>query len=184
MVPVIKVKGFRCFVEEAVYTDRKDAVVQVLSLTGSREAVKAVWARLLKGEAAYLEESAGTRILRFNVLGKGKLFTERLPSGAFHGLLLATAVLQGQILVCEREAELPERFYKLLCNQLRLPLHSLWADWLWDHALREELVTKLSSRRLYAYELEVDAHALEQAVRTALVEGELPTLELEVQRAA
>lgn len=184
MVPIIKVKGFRCFVEEAVYTVKRDAYVQVLSLVGSREAVKAVWARLLKDEAAYLEEGTGTRILRFNVFDKGRLFTERLPSGAFHGLLLATAVLQGQILVCEHEAELPERFYKLLRNQLKLPLHSLWADWLWRYALREGLVTELSSRRLYAYELGVDTGALEQAVRTALVNGELPDLALEVPHAA
>lgn len=183
MVPVIKVKGFRCFVEEAVCTEGRDAVVQVLSLVGSREAVKAVWVRLLKGEAAYLEEGAETRILRFNVFDKGKLFTERLPSGAFHGLLLATAVLQGQILVCEREAELPERFYKLLCNQLKLPLHSSWAAWLWRYALSEGLVTKLSSKRLFAYELGVDTSALEQAVRTALINGELPIFELEVQGA-
>lgn len=178
MVPVIKVKGFRCFVEEVVCTQRRDAVVQVLSLVGPREGVKAVWARLLKGEAAYLEEATGTRTLRFNVLDKGKLFTERLPSGAFHGLLLATAVLQGQTLVCEHEAALPELFYKLLCSQLKLPLHSLWAAWLWQYTLREGLVTKLSAKRLFAYELNVDTGVLEQAVRTALVAGELPELEM------
>ena len=182
MVPIIKVKGFRCFVEEAVCTTQRDAVVQVLSLVGSREAVKAVWARLLKGETAYLEEGTGTRALRFNVFDKGKLLTERLPSGAFHGLLLSAAALQGQILLCERENELPGRFYNLLCNQLKLPLHHSWADWLWGYALREELVTKLSARRLFAYELRLDTGALEQAVRTALVDKELP--ELEVPRAA
>lgn len=82
MVPTIKVKGFRCSVEEAVFSNRKDNYAHVLSLAGSREAVKAVWARLMKGEAAYLDMGPHVRTARMNTLEGGKLLTERLPSGA------------------------------------------------------------------------------------------------------
>jgi hypothetical protein len=35
MVPTIKIKGFRCSVEEAVFSNRKDSYAHVLSLSTS-----------------------------------------------------------------------------------------------------------------------------------------------------
>ena len=55
MIAIIKAKGFNCSVKEAVFSNSRETYVQVLSLVGLREAVKAVWARLMKGETAYLE---------------------------------------------------------------------------------------------------------------------------------
>jgi len=181
MVPTIKVKGFRCPVEEAVFSAGGEGYAHVLSLVGTREAVKAVWARLMKGEAAYLY-STETRAVRMNSYEGGKLLTERLPSGAFHGLLLSKALLQGEVVLCEREGELPRRLYSILTQKLRLPLHEAWQGWLWEHALGKGMVKKLASQRLHAYEVSLSVYNLEQAVREALVGGELP--EIEVRDAA
>jgi hypothetical protein len=182
MVPTIKIKGFRCAVEEAVFASGKDGFAHVLSLIGSREAVKAVWARLMKGEAAYLENGEQFRAVRVNTYDGAKLLTERLSSGAFHGLLLSKALLSGELVLCEREEDLPARFFHLLTRKLRLPLHSAWRGWLWDHALGSGRVEQMSSRRLHAYEVNLTVCDLEVEVRQALLAGDLP--EIEVQRAA
>lgn len=182
MVPVIKVKGFRCFVDEAVFSNQKGDFAQLVSLVGSREAVKALWARLMKGEAAYFENGEQFRAVKMNTAEGAKLLTERLPSGAFHGLLLSRALLQGEMVLCEYEADLPTRFYHYLTRKLRLPLHDTWSDWLWERALGTEMVEKLSSQWLHAYEVSLSVPDFEMVVRQALVAGELP--EIEVQRAA
>ena len=182
MVPTIKIKGFRCCVEEAVFSNSKDGFAHVLSLVGSREAVKAVWARLMKGEAAYLDTGPQVRAVRMNTEGGGKLLTERLPSGAFHGLLLSKALLSGELVLCEREEDLPVRFFHLLTRKLRLPLHSDWRGWLWNHACSTGMAEPLSSRRLHAYEVNLSVYDLEVELRQALLAGELP--EIEVRHAA
>ena len=153
MVPSIRIKGFRCTVEEAVFSNGKEGYAHVLSLVGSREAVKAVWARLMKGEAAYLDTGRQMKTVRMNTFEGGKLLTERLPSGAFHGLLLSKALLGGELVLCEREEDLPARFFHYLTQKLRLPLHSDWRYWLWEHALRTGMVKQLVSQRLHAYEV-------------------------------
>ena len=182
MVPSIRIKGFRCSVEEAVFSNGKEGYAHVVSLVGSREAVQAVWARLMKGEAAYLDAGSQVRTVRMNTEGGGKLLTERLPSGAFHGLLLSKALLNGELVLCEKEEDLPASFFHLLTQKLRLPLHSDWQYWLWEHALRTGMVKQLVSQRLHAYEVNLSIYNLEVAVRQALLADELP--EIEVQRAA
>lgn len=181
MVPLLKTKGFACHVDEAVFGTSREGYAHLLSLVGSREAVKAIWARLMKGETTVLHNEVRTYSVRMNPQDGGKLLTERLPSGAFHGLLLSKTVLRGELVICEREEDLPGRFYTLLSRQLRLPLHNSWKTWLWEHALAEEMVKKLRSQRLHAYELKLAVVNLEKAVREALVAGELP--EVEVLRA-
>lgn len=182
MVPTLKVKGFSCSVDEAVFSNRRDGYAQLISLVGSREAVKAIWARLMKGEAAYLYTGSETRAVRMNTSDGARLLTERLPSGAFHGLLLSKSVLRGELVVCQHEQDLPTRFFHLLTQQLHLPLHDTWKDWLWTYALSGEVVDQLHSQRLYAYEVSLKLDDFERAVRLALLAGELP--EIEVKRAA
>ena len=150
VVPLLKTKGFTCHVDEAVFGTGREGYAHLLSLVGSREAVKAIWARLMKGETTVLHNEVRTYSVRMNPQDGGKLLTERLPSGAFHGLLLSKTVLRGELVICEHEEDLPGRFYTLLSKQLRLPLHDLWKTWLWEHALAEEMVKKLRSQRLHA----------------------------------
>ena len=143
VVPLLKTKGFACHVDEAVFGTGRESYAHLLSLVGSREAVKAIWARLMKGETTVLHNEVRTYSVRMNPRDGGKLLTERLPSGAFHGLLLSKTVLRGELVICEHEEDLPECFYTLLSRQLRLPLHNSWKTWLWEHALAEEMVKKL-----------------------------------------
>ena len=178
MVPMITIKGFCCSVEETVFANSKDNYAHVLSLVGSREAVKAIWARLTKGEAAYLDMGPQVKTVRMNPQEGGKLLTERLPSGAFHGLLLSNAVLRGELVLCENEEDLPARFYHYLAQKLRLPLHSDWRGWLWDHALSTGMVAPLGSQRLHAFEVNLSVTNFEVEVRQALLAGKLPRIEV------
>ena len=182
MVPSVRIKGFRCAVEEAVFSNGREGYAHVLSLVGTREAVKAVWARLTKGEAAYLDAGPQVKTVRMNTYEGGKLLIERLPSGAFHGLLLSQVVLRGELVLCEREEELPSRFVHYLTQKLRLPFHRDWQYWLWEHARRTGMVKQLASQRLHAYEVNLSIYDLEVAVRQALLADVLPAIE--VRRAA
>ena len=103
MVPLLKTKGFTCHVDEAVFGTGREGYAHLLSLVGSREAVKAIWARLMKGETTVLHNEVRTHSVRMNPRDGGKLLTERLPSGAFHGLLLSKTVLRGELVICEHE---------------------------------------------------------------------------------
>ncbi len=182
MVPILSVKGFRCSVDEVVFSNRRDGYAQLVSLVGSREAVKAIWARLMKGEAAYLNNGSETRPVRINNLVGAKLLTERLPSSAFHGLLLSNTLLRGELVLCENEDELPSRLFQLLTQKLHLPLHEAWKDWLWGYALESGSLSQLTTMRMHAYEVSFAIKDFEEAVRVALINRELP--EIEVRHAA
>ncbi|MDQ3398542.1 MAG: hypothetical protein M3511_12385 [Deinococcota bacterium] len=174
MTPTISMKGYRCVVEDYVLGDHHARThAHLLSLVGTREAVRAIWARLMKQEQATLHAEK-LKSIGMNAFMGGKLITERLPSGAYHGLLIGNACLSRLVLLSPTEGELPGRFHKHLLDTLRLPLHPLWAPWLWEYALARGYLRKLPTRQIHAYDIAVDAPALEQAVRTALVNRELP----------
>ncbi len=189
LIPTIIMKGYRCVVEDYVLGDHRARThAHLLSLVGTREAVRAIWARLMKSEDAalygHLPGPSGPSTLRLEKLMSvgmeahmgGKLYSQRLPSGAYHGLLIGNACLSQRVLLSPQAEELPGRFHKHLLDTLRLPLHPLWAAWLWKHALTEGYLKRLPSRRVHAYTVDVNAPVLEQAVRTALVNRELPEI--------
>jgi hypothetical protein len=167
-------KGYRCVVEDYVLGDHHARThAHLLSLVGTREAVRAIWARLMKHEDATLHAEKLMSIGMAAHMG-GKLYTQRLPSGAYHGLLIGLACLSQRVLLSPQAEELPGRFHKHLLDTLRLPLHPLWAPWLWEHALARGYLKKLPTRRVHAYDVAVNNLALELAVRAALIDGELP----------
>lgn len=50
MTPTLKAKGFRCTVEEAILSNHQNGYTHILSLVGTREVIKAPWARFMKGK--------------------------------------------------------------------------------------------------------------------------------------
>jgi len=178
VVPTISTKGFRCSVDEAAYSSGREGYLDILSLVGSREAVWAVLSKLMTGNSAHIQNGNEYRTVRVSTLETGKVLTERLPSGGFHGLYLSKALQDGWVLVGAAEHELPGRFYGLLNTHLRLPLHVAWKDWLWEHAQASGMVEKLSSTWVAAYTMNRSIFELEAAVRVALVNRELPQIEV------
>ena len=178
MVPTVTTKGFRCSVDEAAYSSGSEGYLHILSLVGSREAVWAVLSTLMVGNSAHIQSGHKFRTVKVSTVETGKVLTERLPSGTFHGLYLSKALQEGWVLVGAAEDELPGRFYGLLNNHLRLPLHVAWKDWLWRHAQKAGMVKKLSSMWVAAYAVNRSIFELEGAVRVALINGELPDIEV------
>ena len=178
MVPTITTKGFRCSLDEAAYSPSREGYLHILSLVGSREAVWAILSKLMTGHSAHIQNGNEYRTVRVDTQETGKVLTERLPSGSFHGLYLSRALQDGWVLVGATDHELPGRFYGLLNTHLRLPLHVAWKDWLWEHAQTAGMVEKLSSTWVAAYAVNRSIFELEGAVRVALVNGELPQIEV------
>jgi hypothetical protein len=131
-----------------------------LSMLGHQQAVRAIWARLIKGEAGYLggaELSGEPTPLAREARGTWRFTGMRLPSAsAYHGMLIpemaayATDRLDFLLLVREQD-DAAQLHFRFLARRLELPLHPSWADWLWRRGLENGEVEPLESIGLSAY---------------------------------
>jgi hypothetical protein len=112
-----------------------------LSLLGPKEAVKALWARLIKGEVATInfEEFGRARFCALAPEGpRGwRFFTATLRAAAgYHGVLVSEAALypteRADFLLLPHQLDEAARLhYRFLNRRLDLLLYPTWADWLW-----------------------------------------------------
>jgi len=155
-----------------------------LSLLGNRDSIRALWARLVKGETSYLaadQFSGGVpRWLAGSVRGQCRLHIARLPaSGAHHALLVSDAALYATerpdfLLLCRTQEEAPLLHYRFLNRRVDLPLHPAWSAWLWERALRSGEVRALDALGVHAYRCTPDPAELEDALGRALRGHRLP----------
>jgi hypothetical protein len=154
-----------------------------LSLLGPQQSVKALWARLIKGEVASLrvEDNGATR---FCALAPGgprgwRFFTASLPNAAgYHGVLVPemafyTAERSDFLLLPQGEEEAPDLHYRFLNRRLDLPLHKQWTIWLWERGLGSGEIVPLEARGLAAYSCTPDPMALATALTAAIRRREL-----------
>lgn len=179
MPHVIQMAGYSALVDEAVVnSSNHSAILQLLSMVGSREAVRAIWARLLRFDTAALRDERGKgEMVRLEQAHNASFYTQRLPSGAYHGLLVAPTVISRECLLAETEADLPRQYLAYLHDHVALPLSKEWAGWLWQHALTNEYVSKLGSLRCHAYSVSsYQISEVAEQVRQALLQGLLPAI--------
>lgn len=148
-----------------------------LSMLGHQQAVRAIWARLIKGEAGFLSstELGGEPTPLAREAWETWRFTgTRLPSGsAYHGMLIpeiaayATDRLDFLLLVREQDDAAPLHF-RFLARRLDLPLHPSWAEWLWRRGLENEEVQELESVGLRAYRCRPQPEALRVGITDAV----------------
>jgi len=179
---VIRAAGFTATVDACA---RDGGQLWFLSLLGSQQAVRALWARLVKGETAYLgddELTGGSPCwLAREAWGTWRFHGCRLPSGsAYHGMLvpeLAAYACDRQefLLLARSEDEAPALHYRFLNRRLDLPLHLSWADWLWERGLNANEVAALESLGVHAYRCRPDRDALQEDVSQAVRRGRLST---------
>jgi hypothetical protein len=79
------------------------------------------------------------------------------------------------LLLARSEEEAPALHYRFLNRRLDLPLHSSWADWLWERGLNASEVEALQSLGVHAYRCRSDRQALQEDVAQAVRRGHLPT---------
>ncbi len=167
-------------IRAAGFTATVDAFAQdgeqlwFLSMLGSQQSVRALWARLVKGETAYLSEDdldAGSPCwLSREAWGTWRFHGARLPSGAgYHGMLVPdhAAYLserQDFLLLARTEDEAPVLHYRFLNRRVDLPLHASWAEWLWKRGFASEETEALQAVGIHAYRCRTDTRHLEEDI--------------------
>lgn len=176
-------------IRAAGFTATVDALAQdgeqlwFLSMLGSQQSVRALWARLVKGETAYLSEGdldGGSPCwLARDVWGTWRFHGARLPSSAaYHGMLvpdLAAHMCERQdfLLLARAEDEAPALHYRFLNRRIDLPLHPSWAEWLWDRGFTSDETEALHSAGIQAYRCRPSVRQLEEDIAEAVKRGRL-----------
>ncbi len=188
-LPILQASGFSATVDAYAWEADPDPTVHrlrvwFLSLLGSQEAVKALWARLVKGETATIAlEHLGTA--RFCALApegprRWRFFTASLRTvAAYHGVLVPEAAFytaeRPDFLLLPRAAEgTAPLHYQFLNRRLDLPLHPLWAAWLWERGLRAGETVALESLGIGAYRCVPSPETRASDRGAALRRGALP----------
>ena len=177
----IRAAGFTATVDACA---RDEGQLWFLSLLGSQQAVRALWARLVKGETAYLSQDELTGgspcWLAREAWGTWHFYGARLPSSsAHHGMLVPNLAVyacdrQEFLLLARSEEEAPALHYRFLNRRVDLPLHPSWAAWLWERGLNAGEVNALESMGVHAYRCGPGACALQEDLSQAIQRGRLP----------
>lgn len=184
--PILEAAGFSAHVDAYAWehsTDGRQMQLWFLSLLGTAGSVKALWARLLKGEVATLGGGMPQRArfctLRDEGTGSWRFLTATLPrSAGYHGVLLPEAArFHGDrpdfLLLARADDDTAALHYRFLNHRLDLPLHPTWADWLWARALDCGEAVALEAHDLAAYHCAPDADKLSAALSMAVRAGVL-----------
>lgn len=184
--PVIQAGGFTAHVDAFAAEPEPDPTTHLtrlhfLSLLGSKQAVQAIWARLVKGEPATLsrEVLGMSQLCTLNPVGpRGwKLSTASLPGAAgYHALLVpANALASGEdtafVILPREPGEAATLHYRFLDRRIDLPLHVTWSDWLWDRARRVGEALVLESFGLAAYRCVPEPATLATDLTAAVQQG-------------
>mgnify|MGYP001013622374 CR=1 FL=1 len=186
-LPVLQAGGFGASVDAYAWEPDPSASpprmrLWFVSLLGSQQAVKALWARLVKGEAGTLTiDDVGARFCALAPEGvrAWRFFRASLPaSGGYHGLLvpevaLFTAERPDFLLLKRPEDDAAKLHYRFLNCRVAVPLHPSWADWLWNRALRSDEARQLESHGLKAYRCVPDEAALAADLAAEIRRGAL-----------
>jgi len=188
-LPTLQVGGFSAAVDACAWEIEPDPAarrmrVWFLSLLGPQEAVKAVWARLIKGETATmsLEHLSTARFCALAPEGprRWRFLTASLRTVAgYHGVLVPeaaryTAERADFLLLPRSSEEAAPLHYRFLNRRLDLPLHPLWAPWLWERGMRNGEIVALESWGVHAYRCLPDSEALAGELGEAVRHGSLP----------
>ena len=154
-----------------------------ISMLGSQQSVRALWARLVKGETAYLSEGdldgGSPCCLAREAWGTWRFHGARLPSSnAYHGMLVPdlasyTCERPDFLLLARTEEEAPMLHYRFLNRRVNLPLHPSWAEWLWERGCASGEAKALHSAGISAYRCRPDALELEEDTGKAVKRGRL-----------
>lgn len=174
----ISAGGFSATVDGCARGERE---LWFLSMLGHQQAVRAIWARMVKGEYGFLTgEVEGTSLpLAREAWGTWRFNGMRLPSGAsYHGMLVPELAMyngdRSDFVLLVREQDDPARLhFRFLNRRLELPLHASWASWLWDRGLTTGEVEELEATGLCAYRCQPNVTALRDDIGAAVRQGTL-----------
>jgi hypothetical protein len=174
----LRCDGFSAWADACAQSEGE---VWLLSMLGNQQAVKAIWARLIKGETAFLaedEHAPGRQChLAREAWGTWRFYRRRLPSGAAHqGLLVPELASFGAerrdfLLVPRTTEEAPSLHYRFLNRRIDLPLHASWTEWLWQRGLDTGETEVLEAFGIAAYRCRPDSDHLREDITAGLSTG-------------
>lgn len=185
--PVLQAGGFGATVDAYAWEPDADTSpprmrLWLVSLPGSQQAVKALWAQLVKAEMATLTIDDGRAhfcSLASQTSRGWRFFKAPLPAaGGYHGVLVPEVALfsaeRPKFLLLRRSADDPATLhYRFLSRRVTLPLHPTWAEWLWARALQTGEARRLKSWGLEAYLCTPDETELTADLTAAIRHGAL-----------
>jgi hypothetical protein len=190
-LPVLQTEGFSATVDAFAGEEDNDASTPrmrlwFLSLLGSQQAVKALWARLVRGDVATMRFPApgGLGRARFCALApegprRWRFYTAGLPASAgYQGVLVPEAARFSTeraefVLLPRNIEEAPALHYRFVNRRLDVPIHPAWARWLWERALRTGEAVPLEAAGLLAYRCAPIVEPLASDLSAAVRRGEL-----------
>ena len=105
----IRAEGFEAILECAL-VQPSSGIAHLISMLGSREAVRAIWAKGIAGYGDVRLEADG-RVQRVRASDVVMRQT-KLPGGATHLLVSSKALLEGEVLIARTSEELEERIWR------------------------------------------------------------------------
>jgi hypothetical protein len=187
-LPVLQAGGFGASVDAFAWEpdpdpDARRMHLRFLSLLGPQQALKALWARLLKGELATLSREALGQVHFCTLAPEGprawRSFTASLPAAAGHQLVLLpeaarhAAARDDFFLLPRSDEEASRLHFRFLDRRVDLPLHAGWDAWLWERALRAGEAVALEAVGIRAYRCAPNPDALAAELSAAVRDGVL-----------
>jgi hypothetical protein len=165
-LPLLQAGGFTATVDAFAWEPDPDPAagrmrLWFLSLLGPQQSVKALWARLLRGEVATFSREALGQV-RFCALApegpRGwRAHTAALPGASGHQLVLLpeaarhAADREDFLLLPRTAGDAASLHFRFLDRRVALPLYGGWSDWLWQRALRTGEAAALEAEGIHAY---------------------------------
>jgi hypothetical protein len=187
-LPVLQAGGFGANVDAFAWEPDPDPAARrmhlwFVSLVGPQQALKALWARLLKGELATLSREALGQVYFCTLAPEGprawRSFTASLPAAAGYQLVLLpeaachAAARDDFLLLPRSDEEAPRLHFRFLDRRVDLPLRAGWDAWLWERALRAGEAVALEAEGIRAYRSTPNPDALAAELSTAVRDGVL-----------
>lgn len=191
-LPLVQTGGFTACADAFVWEPDSDPAagrmwLWFLSLLGPQQALKAIWARLVKGELVTVSRETLGQVRFCSLAPEGpkgwRSFTASLPAAAGHQLVLLPEVARqatnrDDFLLLPRSAdEVPVVHFRFLDRRVDVPLHLRWHDWLWERALRMDEAVPLEAEGILAYRCTPNPAALADDLSEAVRAGVLRVLD-------
>jgi hypothetical protein len=187
-LPVLQAGGFGASVDAFAWEPDSDPAARrmhlwFVSLLGSHQALKALWARLVRGELATLSRAVLGQVHFCALAPEGprawRSFTTSLPAAAGYQLVLLPerarhgATGDDFLLLPRSEEEAPRLHFRFLDRRVDLPLDAGWGVWLWERALRAAEAVALEAEGIRAYRCRPNVDALAAELSAAVRDGVL-----------
>ena len=129
MPTYVKCDGQSALVDKALFNPESNKI-HLLSMLGSREATRAVWAMGVQGKPLMLELEGKWRALSFAEM---TMKHEKLPCGRRHMLVVSKETYASRVVVGRSLEEVEDRVWAKVTRIARVPLHQSWKAWTLEH---------------------------------------------------